>query len=510
MPPRKPEPEQLSGLAQDDTHHGQARSRALQSESAAGYNDPVTMSHAACSPSDAATLTVKSPIHSLPFEVLAEIFMFTPPDWVEVHPKSSLNSEFGECESRRRMLNPFVICAVCSSWRSIALSIPKLWRQVFVNIPSGMSADRAESKAADVVQRIKRSQSGPLTLYIFCDVSVPLDGTGPETPIVSVLTDYATRWEAVYLHRTQDDRVSAPPRRSVMFHFDGWHSLRRLCSADRHCHLYKNNTIPWAQLTHLQIQPGLAFSDSEATILLKKCPKLVQLSIAVCSLASMTGLIVMRNLVSLSLNSSCLVDVLILPSLRDVYISALSYRDVTSLLNLFTRSSCSLDKLEFYTSNLNPRGLFDLLAHRSCSSLTSLKIHQFSYKSPNVLVNSEVLQRFTFDQDDSFCPHLRFLTMDHPIKCVYTLLKMVESRICSSDGQTPDKQLQYVHFLVKRPGHKLYGLDKFGKGCGMRYERQRLPSGRRGSPRHSVSFRRQDLSRTQLQINHGGFCFDRD
>ena len=192
--PRKPDLEQASAGTSSRSHDSaQDDAQVVQSESTAGHNP--------------AALTAKSPIRSLPLEVLTEIFILTMHiDWVEVHPKGSLKPSEGE--SRRRMLNPFILPAVCLSWRSLAFSIPKLWRKVFIHIPFGINGDRAKSKAADLVQWIKRSRSMPLTLYIFRDVSVPLDGTGPQAPIVSVFTDYATRWEAVYLQSTEDHRDS--------------------------------------------------------------------------------------------------------------------------------------------------------------------------------------------------------------------------------------------------------------------------------------------------------------
>ena len=426
-------------------------------------------------------------------------------DCVDVHPKISLNPSEGE--RRRKMLNPLVLCAVCSSWRSLAFSIPALWKKVLVHIPFGMSADQTKSKAADLVRWIKRSRSGPLMLYIFCDVSVPLDGTVPEASIVTVFTDHATRWEAVYLQPTGVHQES-PPQRSSMFRFDGWHYLRRLCSADPYRQF---SEISWAQLTHLEIHH---FTPSRVTIILEKCSKLVQLSttILIGLRPVTTNLIVMHNLVSLSLSSRSLspvMDAILLPSLRDMYINdSLMCHDIASLLDLFTRSSCSLDKLQISASSFEPGDILNLLAHRSCDSLTSLKISEF-WPCSEVLVDNKVLQRLTLDRDDSLCPHLRFLTVDCSTKySVSTLLKMLESRICSSDGQAP---LQYLHFRVEHPEYKLDRLDKLGKRSGMRYDRQRRDrSYHRSHGYYLISFQKQDLSRTQLQTNHGGFCFDRD
>ena len=512
MPPRKPVPGHTSArshdLAQDDT-----RSHAVQSDSSAvGFNDPVTISRASASPrSDATALTVESSIRSLHLEVLSEIFILAMhTDCADVHPKSPMPSEG---KSRRRMLNPFFLCAVCSSWRSLAFSTPALWRKVLVHMPFGMSTDQADRRAADLVQWIKRSRSGPLTLYIFCPVSVPLNGTGPEASIISVFTDYATRWEAMYLQPTPIHGRQSVPQRSSMFCFDGWRSLRRLCSVDPYRLFAKAETIPWAQLTHLQIHH---LTPSDVISILEKCSKLVQLSMTIWpgSRPMTTNPIVMHNLVSLSLGSrplSQVLDALHLPSLRDMYISNNSMsRELASLLDLFTRSSCSLDKLEISVSVFKPGDLLHLLAHRSCNSLTSLKIDEF-WSTPNILVDNKVLQRLTLDRDDSLCPHLRFLTVDCSTKySVPTLLKMLESRIFSSDGQAP---LQYLHFRAEHPEYKLDRLDKFGERSGMRYDRRRHNVNRGYGQSHSyylISFRREDLSRTQLQASHGGFCFDRD
>ena len=481
------------------------RSSVVQSESPAGCDGPITRSLASARSRSDVVALVTSPIRNLPLEVLADIFMLAMhTECVDLYPKKSMNRS--EIESRQKiLLNPLALCSVCSSWRFLAFSVPKLWTRVFVDIQSGMGKAQAQRKAAGLVQWIKRSHMLPLVLYIFADVSVPLDGTGRGAPIVSVINDYASHWEALYLQSTTEDPFESL-HRSHSFRFDGWHSLRRLCSPDSRSPSYKNQSIPWAQLTHLQIHPYMTALD--ATIVLKECPKLVQLSISV-GICCTTLPITLHNLVSLSLSTHSLshvVDSLFLPSLRDMYITGLSILDVEPLSNFFTRSSCTLDKLELSALSLRPRDqLLNLLGHESCNSLTSLKLQELR-NCPAAPVSDEVFRRLTLHEEDTLCPRLKYLTIDCSIKCsVSTLQKMVESRNGFPDCQRRDELLQCLCLRLAQCSNK---LDKFGNGCEMEYTRRLHDRGDRRPYRfYSISFRRRDLSSTQLRINHSGFFF---
>ncbi|KAF8334560.1 hypothetical protein F5887DRAFT_648716 [Amanita rubescens] len=70
-------------------------------------------------------------IHNLPLEVLSKIFLLVLPTDLELHKESHTMPN-----RRTRMINPFLLCSICSMWRTLALATPQLWRRVFAYIPS--------------------------------------------------------------------------------------------------------------------------------------------------------------------------------------------------------------------------------------------------------------------------------------------------------------------------------------------------------------------------------------
>ena len=425
-----------------------------------------------------------STIHRLPLEVLSEIFILAMPTIQEIYAwPSSQTSE------RQNTVDPSKFCAVCSSWRLLAFSTPQLWKHVFVHVPYSITKDRAKKMVADLVPWIERSKPLPLTLHISGDLNVSLHGTGPEAPIVSFLIDHAARWESLYCKRTFLDRSSylPPPR----FHVDVWHSLRRVCLVGiKSCYVTScvilKNTLPWAQLTLLNVQNNITVSQAETVFI--SCPKLVQLSISVrMSAGEGTGgvSITLRDLVTfyLSTDSTCrtlAVNRLSSPSLRNMFIDGFSSADIGILLDFFTRSSCTLDKLGIRgLQNIAPRDYINVLQHRSCQSLTFLTLcYPLWHKDDMSLdLDEALLQRLTLHRNDTICSRLKFLTITYsvPSSLHSTFLNMVESRIRSHVGQITDEPtLQYLQLHVRCPGKEMKELDKIGKRSGMEYRRQRI------------------------------------
>ncbi len=384
----------------------------------------------------------------------------------------------------RKSIHPrtLVFCAVCSSWRFLAFSTPRLWNTVLLYLPHDINEAQAKRKAADLVQWIERSRSLPIALHIYGDVTKHLNGKGPEASIISVINDHAARWESLYLQSFQPS--------SLLFHFDGWRSLRRLYYPSLDPVSCANETVLWAQLTHLQIWKYIPCRA--AAMIFMKCPKLVYVSILVDS--STTGQstvpIVLEKLVTLHLMTEylqTLVDRLSLPSVREISISEISPRDIQPLLNLLTRSSCSLDKLEIHGAFLLGGDHLDVLTHSSCDSLTSLTLRP-SFDNLGGSVD-EVLQRLTLHRNDTVCHHLNFLAIGYsiPTPLHSALLKMVESRIKSHTGQVPEEPaLHFLQLRVQYLWENTAEWDQVGSRSGMEYSRERSARGCL-----SVRFRRQ-------------------
>lgn len=454
MPPRKRAKSNPSATGQNLHREAQngahpTHLHAVQSQSeGVGYNGPLTRSRR--------LRTHPPPIHTLPPEVLGEIFILVLPTDQEIHT----TLQFCGSSKRRILMNPLMFSAVCSSWRLLTCSIPQLWKRVLVHFPSDLTVTRAKNKATGLVQWISRSRSLPLTLHISSPKYVMYhDGTGPEAPIISVLNDYAARWEFLYFQQLR-------PYFRHLFPFDGWPVLRRLCFPSWHP-VSPTSEIAWAQLTHLQIQWHMSCHGME--IIFMRCPKLVHLSIWVNP--SLTGLasvpMTLYNLVTFSLRMRHASDLrkvvhqLSLPSLRELLISQLSREDIGPLLGLFTRSSCTLDKLDIQSWCLKSRHYVKIFSHWSCSSLSSLTIRPICHRNVAPL-DDQMLQRLTLNMNKSLCIHLKFLTIDYclPTSLLPALLNMVKSRIKSHSGQAPD--LQYLQLHVQYLKDSMAELDQIG------------------------------------------------
>ena len=450
--------------------------------------------------------TAIHPIHSLPPEILGQIFIFS------LHIDSVAAAELHETlrHSGRHLqiFNPLVLCAVCSSWRSLAFATSQLWQRVYIHIPPSLKKAQAKRQATDLVRWIERSRSLPLALYISCE-NYP-HGIVPNVPIISVLNDYAIRWKSVYFrdhYTTLQLRTSPMVPQLTLFQSEKWHIF--LLQISFRYHVVVLDPFSWAELTHLQLHDHY-INRQRVELIFMKSPKLVQLSIAVHPEFQPFGdsmSMILHNLVAFSLKMSCgsgyLLNHLSLPFLRDMFINRVSSQDIQPLLNFFTRSSCSLSKLEFYVQNLLPEDVLNILAHTSCHSLTSLKIFKSYSPQERVSVDDGVFQRLTLHQDDSLCPRLKFLTIDCTIECSPSaLLKMVDSRV----GYLTDEPIQYLHFRSIKCLSDATKLDEVGKKSGMEYTRRRHDH--RGHYFDSVLLQKQGLERTQLLVNHGGFIFD--
>jgi len=465
--------------AKNDAHPTRLPTAPSQCAAGPGYDGPITRARAV-QYANAPT------IHRLPLEVLGEIFILAMPTIQEIYARPSPStSSYQPIGEGRKTVNPLKFCGVCSSWRLLAFSTPQLWKHVFVDVPYSITEAQAKRIAADLVPWIERSTPLPLTLHISGDLNVSLHGTGPEAPIVSFLIDYAARWESLYCkYYFLDQQSYRPPPR---FHVNVWHSLRRVCFVSS-CYLLArviiNETLPWAQLTLLNVRDYITLRQAEIVFL--SCPKLVQLSISVHMSAGPSGVsVTLRDLVTFYLrtDSSChglTLDRLSFPSLRNLFMDGFSSTDVGILLNSFTRSSCTLDKLEIRgTPNIAPRDYINILEHRSCQSLTLLALCYPFRNKDNISLNWDeaLLRRLTLHRNDTVCSRLKFLTITHsvPSSLHSACLNMVESRIGSHVGPVKDEPtLQYLQLHVHCPGKNMKELDKVGKRSGMEYKRQKV------------------------------------
>ncbi|KAK7462429.1 hypothetical protein VKT23_008027 [Stygiomarasmius scandens] len=120
--------------------------------------------------------TILHPIRRLPPEVLAEIFISTSAD---------LTNPLCMKEP------PWILAQVCHRWRSIALSLPKLYSSLALRLD--LRATEASAKAVSILaEYLVRSGSYPLTICVFSDFT-------PNHPLLSLLYSYSHRWKKAFL-----------------------------------------------------------------------------------------------------------------------------------------------------------------------------------------------------------------------------------------------------------------------------------------------------------------------
>ncbi|KAF8325516.1 hypothetical protein F5887DRAFT_1015765 [Amanita rubescens] len=429
-------------------------------QDATGYNGLVTTESRCSSSADALP---KLP-NNLPFDILNIIFILALPN----------DEDFikGQRLFTPELTNPLTFCGVCSLWRSSALTTPQLWKRVFVYVPVGILRAEAMSKAIDLVPWIKRSASLPLTLFLSYGLSTSLDETGPAAPVVEVLNRYGTRWETLYLQYAGARSSNyAAECRSRLFSFTGWSSLQQIYCLRRYSGPLGSATIPWSQLTHLDILGCTSYQH--AMDIIKGCQKLLWLSIYINQFPqALTPPVILRNLSFLSLaleNISALMSSISLPSLQEMSVHATGALQPTHLESLFSIFSQNPPVLS--------KNLMNVLAHSSCHFLTSLTIID-NWFHDHASVSDEVLRRLTLSQNDAVCTRLKSLTLERCIGSSFlSLLNMVKSRIGSGAGQLPDELLQSLHLQIKNVDGEDEQLDEIIKGCGMEYtSRKKSPT----------------------------------
>ncbi|KAJ7204639.1 hypothetical protein B0H12DRAFT_468714 [Mycena haematopus] len=121
------------------------------------------------------------PIHTLPPEILSEIFLDFVPAYPEF-PKWWLSSAL-------------LFCAVCRKWRAIAISTPNLWRTIRIN------ASRDSRKLTAQSERLKTwlSRSGSCPLALDLSIHPSTENPSLDSQLLQMAVLCKERWEHVVL-----------------------------------------------------------------------------------------------------------------------------------------------------------------------------------------------------------------------------------------------------------------------------------------------------------------------
>ncbi|KAJ7933927.1 hypothetical protein B0H13DRAFT_686331 [Mycena leptocephala] len=144
-----------------------------------------------------------SPIRRLPLDIIGEIFMACIP----THRNCVMSADEA----------PVILGRICSSWRTISLSTPRLWSTLHIVEPTRPYSSSPGLYEAKIVQRLevanawlRRSGTCPLSISFESNLG---DMTPPLTPSLSpssntnlflnVLVPFAHRWQSIRLVTSQ-------------------------------------------------------------------------------------------------------------------------------------------------------------------------------------------------------------------------------------------------------------------------------------------------------------------
>ncbi|KAJ7677722.1 hypothetical protein DFH06DRAFT_1465627 [Mycena polygramma] len=223
-----------------------------------------------------AHLALVSPARRLPDDIIREIFM------VAVPP--GRNSSLSANEA------PLMLCHICSSWRGIGFSTPRLWASVHIVIPAPFRVPRLIDMATTWLQR-----SGVVPIDVSIAYSLEADPHCGISLLMSALVVLAPRWRhmnfvmANYDYLASISSNNVPLLQTMTFEVKpdsndipqealellATESLRRVeLPANRS--LFSSKSLSWGTLRHLKITMYRQLVPHHAEVLriLRQCPLL--------------------------------------------------------------------------------------------------------------------------------------------------------------------------------------------------------------------------------------------
>ena len=312
---------------------------------------------------------VLSPIRKLPPEILTEIFLHAADGSSVVWPKQN-----GEVEMA------FLLGRICSYWRTITHSLPLLWSNICLDIPSALESRPPDSlKATSVAVHelveicLSRSGEAPLSFSITAD--------GPPALIVLILQTFvkhSSRWRDVSINLTRLSsyhQILMPAKNKVpnlyrlhlgtsikdtrapdtLDAFQVSPSLKELSISHltRPFHILR---VPWAQLTHLTSKMS-TFREGEFNSMLRHATSLVVFSTEGERILEVTSsepvlLLHLEKLAIVSKGSyiTKLFQFFTAPNLKELYLNAVTPFNPEQTIAMFTRSDCKLTHLTIHSS----------------------------------------------------------------------------------------------------------------------------------------------------------------
>lgn len=378
-----------------------------------------------------------SPARRLPPELLSEIFLLSlPVDWKVDSPGNKLV-----------VMRP---SHICKYWRNVALTTPRLWSLISIEISWFDALYRIERKVALARKWLSRTAKCPLSVRISFDMQPSYRRAA--LSLLEPLLQNCDRWQHAEINLPWSTVQRLNPAGNILPLLESLvmsvrsHHKDRLLGFEAAPNLRNYNgcgpaeiQLQWRQLTHCFLDYFI--NSRQALMILASSPNLVTFGVKIASRAMLgadvlpTNLTIHhQNLRSLTIlgegNFRSLLDPLILPSLKELkYREEGRYLGPAPVVDLMTRSSCSIISfgLELVAEGMGSYGLIFLLEHMPELSELDLQLHFFTE-----IDFRRILTRLMARPQSgkvSLLPRLEILKIDHEGALDYSLLaNTLESR----------------------------------------------------------------------------------
>ena len=367
-------------------------------------------------------------VRKLPPDVTSTIFEFCLQDFAD-HPL------FPYRDTEEDLSIPLSLGAICSYWRDIAWSSPRLWSSLVVRVTRKHDSDITTGIAQEW---LARSGQLPLTIRIYSE-----SYNTTFTELADIINQYSTRWFKLDLYipdrdyqRFQATDNHAPILTSIQFYCSA-HTVPKMkmnfqltCPRLERASFssffpMEGTNIQWDNLTHLTLH---FISIIDSFPILRKtsrliffkvsgfCPPYREQSIGAPVLTSLRSL----QLLISNIAADDFLQNLIAPHLEEFNLARYYISSFEAITSFLRRSACSLRSFSLFFSTLPEveyfEGLISLL--QSMPSLNSLSLLSITnpdntavdYNPRNILqLVAKVLSSQSTSLQQGFLPNLKIL-----------------------------------------------------------------------------------------------------
>ncbi|PPQ66565.1 hypothetical protein CVT24_007131 [Panaeolus cyanescens] len=399
-----------------------------------------------------AQLRKVSVIDCLPLEVLSEIFFLCLPVSTFIQPSTQQG--------------PLLFNQVCSLWRQVCISSPRLWGSLCTMRREIPAFDSGTPPSFEDISRKDRNWNALVSLWISRSRDIPMqiraklaEGEADEA-LWDIIQSAHRRWQKVDFDLSDITTYSIDPFEPG----DEYPLLKSICIRDRRgvpweapeswstmsnkapmlhdfaWELPRSESIPfqrndlqlnWAKLTRLVLYHPL--TAQECFNILSSTPHIVSVTFQRISFSSevvfatlcLPFLTSIGVTVDYTLTPQFLFDTLTLPALKDLLVNCHGDWDRQSFMGFINRSKCRLESLNFYYLSITEDDLMDYLSMHEGS------LAEVTIQGPRGYITDRMLERLTDNGvDPVWCPNLQIVALYEALNCSPgSVAQMARSRL---------------------------------------------------------------------------------